>query len=154
MRHNVVLVIGIGKHNKQNNLMKGEKFMKERNFKFRRSYAEVVKTMDDKKAGQYIKAVCDYVFNGHVYNGKDTAISAAFSLTKVALDTDNFYREKGKLGAERLAEKKRSEKGETPVLARVIAGGEMAADLVKTIMDIMDSTTENDGKQPDKAVAK
>ena len=128
--------------------------MKERNFKFRKSFAEVVKTMDDKKAGQYIKAVCDYAFNGQVYNGKDTTISAAFSLTKVALDTDNFYREKGKLGAERLAEKKRTEKREPPVLARVIAGGEMAAGLVKTIMDMIDSSTEKDSEKPDKAVAK
>ena len=128
--------------------------MKEKNFKFRTSFAEVVNTMDDKQAGQYIKAVCDYAFNGQVYSGKDKAISAAFSLTKVALDTDNFYREKGRLGAAKLAEKKKNEGSVTPVLAKVVASGEMAAGIVKTLMNILDTPTEKDGKTPDKAVAK
>ena len=30
--------------------------MKERNFKFRKSYAEVIRVMDDKQAGRFIKA--------------------------------------------------------------------------------------------------
>ena len=31
--------------------------MKERNFKFRKSYAEVIRVMDDKQAGRFIKTL-------------------------------------------------------------------------------------------------
>ena len=50
--------------------------MKERNFKFRKSYAEVIRVMDDKQAGRFIKAVSDYVFDGRAYDGNDTAIKS------------------------------------------------------------------------------
>ena len=53
--------------------------MKERNFKFRKSFAEVIRVMDDKQAGKFIKAVCDYVFDGRGYDGNDTAIKTAFT---------------------------------------------------------------------------
>ena len=43
---------------------KEQKTLKERNFKFRKSYAEVIRVMDDKQAGKFIKAVSDYVFDG------------------------------------------------------------------------------------------
>lgn len=46
--------------------------MKERNFRFRKSFAEVIRVMDDKQAGKFIKAVCDYVFDGRGYDGNDT----------------------------------------------------------------------------------
>ena len=128
--------------------------MKENNFKFRTSFAEVVKAMDDKQAGQYIKAVCDYAFNGQVYSGKDTAIKSAFSLTKVVLDTDKFYREKGRLGAEILSKKKKSEERGTPFLARVVASGEGAEGMVKTLMEMLDAPTVNESKTTGKTVAK
>ena len=62
--------------------------MKERNFKFRKSYAEVIRVMDDKQAGRFIKAVSDYVFDGRAYDGNDTAIKSAFTLVKVSLDDE------------------------------------------------------------------
>ena len=40
--------------------------MKERNFRFRKSFAEVIRVIDDKQAGKFIKAVCEYVFDGTV----------------------------------------------------------------------------------------
>ena len=67
--------------------------MKERNFKFRKSYAEVIRVMDDKQAGRFIKAVSDYVFDGRAYDGNDTAIKSAFTLVKVSLDGDKADRE-------------------------------------------------------------
>lgn len=62
--------------------------MKERNFRFRKSFAEVIRVMDDKQAGKFIKAVCDYVFYGRGYDGNDTAIKTAFTLVKVTLDAE------------------------------------------------------------------
>ena len=70
--------------------------MKERNFKFRKSYAEVIRVMDDKQAGRFIKAVSDYVFDGRAYDGNDTAIKSAFTLVKVSLDGDKADRENGR----------------------------------------------------------
>ena len=72
--------------------------MKERNFKFRKSYAEVIRVMDDKQAGRFIKAVSDYVFDGRAYDGNDTAIKSAFTLVKVSLDGDKADRENGRRG--------------------------------------------------------
>ena len=78
--------------------------MKERNFRFRKSFApsivksfaEVIRVMDDKQAGKFIKAVCDYVFDGRGYDGNDTAIKTAFTLVKVTLDAEKTDRENGK----------------------------------------------------------
>lgn len=69
--------------------------MKERNFRFRKSFAEVIRVMDDKQAGKFIKAVCDYVFDGRGYDGNDTAIKTAFTLVKVTLDAEKTDRENG-----------------------------------------------------------
>ena len=68
--------------------------MKERNFKFRKSYAEVIRVMDDKQAGRFIKAVSDYVFDGRAYDGNDTAIKSAFTLVKVSLDNEIAVRKR------------------------------------------------------------
>ena len=73
--------------------------MKERNFRFRKSFAEVIRVMDDKQAGKFIKAVCDYVFDGRGYDGNDTAIKTAFTLVKVTLDAEKTDRENGRRGA-------------------------------------------------------
>ena len=72
--------------------------MKERNFRFRKSFAEVIRVMDDKQAGKFIKAVCDYVFDGRGYDGIDTAIKTAFTLVKVTLDAEKTDRENGRRG--------------------------------------------------------
>lgn len=84
--------------------------MKERNFKFRKSYAEVIRVMDDKQAGKFIKAISDYVFDGRAYEGNDTAIKSAFTLVKVSLDGDKADRENGTAAvskAENFAERKK-----------------------------------------------
>lgn len=94
--------------------------MKERNFKFRKSYAEVIRVMDDKQAGRFIKAISDYAFEGKAYGGKDTAVKTAFVFTKQQIDEDKFYREKGKLGGQKIAERKRETEEGNPILKSVI----------------------------------
>ena len=64
----------------------------------RKSFAEVIRVMDDKQAGKFIKAVCDYVFDGRGYDGNDTAIKTAFTLVKVTLDAEKTDRENGRRG--------------------------------------------------------
>ena len=87
--------------------------MKNKFFKFSENYAKVIKHLDDKQAGQYVRAISDYAFEGKTYAGKDTAVKTAFVFTKQQIDEDKFYREKGKLGGQKIAEKKRTEDGQT-----------------------------------------
>ena len=108
--------------------------MKERNFRFRKSFAEVIRVMDDKQAGKFIKAVCDYVFDGRGYDGNDTAIKTAFTLVKVTLDAEKADRENGKRGGKLSAEMRRAKQDE-PSIARVIAGGVMAGEMLKSILE-------------------
>ncbi len=43
--------------------------MKDRNLKFKKSYAEVSRVMDDKQTGRLIKAVSDMFLMGNVMTG-------------------------------------------------------------------------------------
>ena len=38
--------------------------MRNKFFKFSENYAKVIKHLDDKQAGQYVKAISDYAFEG------------------------------------------------------------------------------------------
>ncbi len=94
--------------------------MKNKFFKFNEGYAMVIRHLDDKQAGQYVKAIADYAFEGKTYAGKDTAVKTAFVFTKQQIDEDKFYREKGKLGGQKIAERKRGTEEENPMLKSVI----------------------------------
>ena len=77
--------------------------MRNKFFKFNENYAKVIKHLDDRQAGQYVRA----------YGAKDTAVKTAFTLTKQMIDDEKFYREKGRLGGQKIAERKRTEDGQT-----------------------------------------
>lgn len=117
--------------------------MKERNFKFRKSYAEVIRVMDDKQAGRFIKAVSDYVFDGRAYNGNDTAIKSAFTLVKVSLDNEITDRENGRRGGIKSRELRKA-KEEQPCVAKVIASGIVASEMLKSILEGRE--TPSDGR--------
>lgn len=117
--------------------------MKERNFRFRKSFAEVIRVMDDKQAGKFIKAVCDYVFDGRGYDGNDTAIKTAFTLVKATLDAEKADRENGKRGGKLSAEMRRAKQNE-PSIARVIAGGVMAGEMLKSILESQNEQLDED----------
>ena len=117
--------------------------MKERNFRFRKSFAEVIRVMDDKQAGKFIKAVCDYVFDGRGYDGNDTAIKTAFTLVKVTLDAEKADRVNGKRGGKLSAEMRRA-KQDKPSIARVIAGGVMAGEMLKSILESQNEQSDED----------
>ena len=79
--------------------------MKEQNFKFRKSFGKLIKQMTDKQAGEFIKAVSDYVFCGNPMESKDDYLKGVFVYVKNALDTEMRDRENGKLGGAIVAEK-------------------------------------------------
>lgn len=122
--------------------------MKERNFKFRKSYAEVIRVMDDKQAGKFIKAVSDYVFDGRAYDGNDTAIKSAFTLVKVSLDNEITDRENGRRGGIKSRELRKA-KEEQPSVARVIASGIVASEMLKGMFDDNEIQSGEDKESPE-----
>ena len=111
--------------------------MRNKFFKFNENYAKVIRHLDDKQAGQYVRAISDYAFEGKTYGGKDTAVKTAFVFTKQQIDEDKFYREKGKLGGQKIAERKRETEEENPILKSVI-GTVIASELLSGMLDKQD----------------
>lgn len=115
--------------------------MKNKFFKFSENYAKVIKHLDDKQAGQYVKAISDYAFEGKTYAGKDAAVKTAFTFTKQQIDEDKFYREKGKLGGQKIAERKRETEEESPILKSVIETM-VASELLNSLLGGQGENTE------------
>ena len=122
--------------------------MKERNFRFRKRYAEVIRVMDDKQAGRFINAVSDYVFDGRAYDGNDTAIKSAFTLVKVSLDNEITDRENGRRGGIKSRELRKA-KEEQPCVAKVIASGIVASEMLKGMFDDNEIQSEEDKESPE-----
>ena len=100
--------------------------------------------MDDKQAGRFIKAVSDYVFDGRAYDGNDTAIKSAFTLVKVSLDNEITDRENGRRGGIKSRELRKA-KEEQPSVARVIASGIVASEMLKSILEGRETPSDDDG---------
>lgn len=79
--------------------------MKEKNFKFRESFGKLVEQMTNKQAGEFIKAVSGYVFEGKPMESKDEYLKGVFLYVQSVLDTAAQNRENGKLGGAIVAEK-------------------------------------------------
>ena len=79
--------------------------MKEKNFKFRASFGKLVEKMTDKQAGEFIKAVSGYVFNGKPLETKDEYLKGVYLYVQNVLETEAQNRENGKLGGAIVAEK-------------------------------------------------
>ena len=151
--HNALYVVGYKRKNTADaghrsiNIknIRSKKSLKERNFKFRKSYAEVIRVMDDKQAGRFIKAVSDYVFDGRAYDGNDTAIKSAFTLVKVSLDGDKADRENGRRGGVKSRELRKA-KEEQPCVAKVIASGIVASEMLKSILEGRETPSDDEGE--------
>ena len=117
--------------------------MKDRNFRFRQSFADVIKDLDDKQTGQYVRSIAEYAFEDKTYAGKDIAVKTAFTLTKEMIDEERFYRDKGRLGAKKNAEMRRAKQDE-PSIAKVIAGGIVAGEMLKSILESQNEQLDED----------
>jgi len=118
--------------------------MKNKFFKFSENYAKVIKHLDDKQAGQYVKAISDYAFEGKTYAGKDAAVKTAFTFTKQQIDEDKFYREKGKLGGQKIAERKRTDDGqiESDTMLKSVIETVVASELLNSLLGGQGENTE------------
>lgn len=79
--------------------------MKEKNFKFKKSFGVLVGKMTNRQAGEFIKAVSGYVFDGKPMESKDEYLKGVFLYVQSVLDTAEQNRANGKIGGAIVAEK-------------------------------------------------
>lgn len=109
--------------------------MKEKYFKVTESIADSVQSMEDRTAGKFIKAVCDYAFKGKAYDGKDAVIKSNFILVKRVLDGQAQDIAYGKLGAKKSMEIRRNEKETSNMcVGRLVVGGGDVGDFLKDLL--------------------
>ena len=72
--------------------------MKEKSFRFRENFGKAIMPMTDKQAGQLVKGLCIYAFNGKPIESKDSTVQSSFMLMKTAIEQDERDRENGRKG--------------------------------------------------------
>ena len=117
--------------------------MKEKYFKFREKYANVIKDLDDKQTGQYVRSIAEYAFEDKTYAGKDIAVKTAFTLVKVTLDAEKTDRENGRRGGIKSREIRKAQ-DQKPSVAKVIAGGIVAGEMLKSIFESQNEQSDED----------
>lgn len=78
-----------------------------RNFKFREEDYIAMQGMTKREAGQFIKGLCGYAFDGVPMETKNAKVARAYAYAKVALDVSAQNRENGKRGGLITAERAR-----------------------------------------------
>ena len=81
-----------------------------KNFKLREQDYMALQGMSVKQAGQFIKGLCGYAFEGKPFETKDAKLATAYAYAKVALDVSSQNRENGKKGGLIMAERMRGMK--------------------------------------------
>lgn len=81
-----------------------------KNFKLREQDYKAIQGMTEKEAGQFIKGLCGYAFDGVPMETKDAKIASAYAYAKVALDISAQNRENGRKGGLLMAERMRNTK--------------------------------------------
>lgn len=104
--------------------------MKEQNFKFKKSFGKLVEQMTDKQAGEFIKAVCGYVFLQKPMESKDEYLKGVLVYVKAALDTEMRDRENGKLGGAIVAEKYKGMRGKAMENESIAVSESMQAQVI------------------------
>lgn len=115
--------------------------MKEKNFKVNETVFEATKIMDDKTAGRFFKAICDYAFNNKVYAGNDVVIKSNFLLVKRVLDGQAEDKANGKKGAEKSLEVRRKREEENAIKKMIVGCG-----IVEGIGEILSQADEKNKK--------
>lgn len=96
-----------------------EVVLKEKSFKFRESFANAIKEMDDIQVGKLIKAICDYVFYDRCFESCDGMLNSVYSLFKILLDNEKRDRENGRKGGILSAKKNKKEDLNINVVAHI-----------------------------------
>ena len=86
----------------------------------KKHYDEILKELTDKQAGEFVKGVCAYAFEGKPFITKDEDLKGLFMYAKRMLDISEMNRVNGKKGADKLAEIKRRNKALGVIIGSVV----------------------------------
>ena len=86
----------------------------------KKHYDENLKELTDKQAGEFVKGVCAYAFEGKPFITKDEYLKGLFMYAKRMLDISEMNRVNGKKGADKLAEIKRRNKALGVIIGSVV----------------------------------
>ena len=103
--------------------------MKELRLKIKRENYNLFKELGDKQAGELIKGMCAYMYDGKPFFAKDPYLKGAFMGIKKEIDEAKQNSVNGKKSAEVCAERRRKEAmaNLAAVIGGVIAAAESAA---------------------------
>lgn len=76
-------------------------------FNFKKEFYDLIKDLSDKQAGEFVKGVCAYAYEGKPFITKDEYLKGLFLYVKRELDVSKQNSINGKKGAEKRAEAKR-----------------------------------------------
>lgn len=120
--------------------------MKEKSFKFRESYSLAVKAMNDKQAGKFLKGLCDYVFDGKVFESNDVALKSSFTLIRKVLEQEKIDKENGRRGGKLSQEMRRNEQEKILFTANLNDNACTLDGLLKSVISMAESELKNGSK--------
>ena len=80
--------------------------MGQKSFKFKESLGKLIFDLSDVEAGQLVKGICSYYFEGKAYHPTNPVLRNCFIFIKTMLDEEEASRQFGKLGAQAKKQKK------------------------------------------------
>lgn len=100
--------------------------------KIKREHYDILKELTDKQAGEFVKGVCAYAFEGKPFITKDEYLKGLFMYAKRMLDISEMNRINGKKGADKLAEIRRKERAVGVIIGSVMVASAMNEDAKKS----------------------
>lgn len=105
--------------------------MKNKVVKIKKEYYKVMKQMTDKQIVEFVKGICDYVYEGKPLITKDDFLKGVYMYVQRDLNESEQNSINGKRGAEKLKEKKRREEAMGSLGIVVIAEQQGGGNVVK-----------------------
>lgn len=102
-----------------------------KNINIKREHYDIIKELSDKQAGEFVKGVCAYAFEGKPFITKDEYLKGLFMYAKRMLDISEINRINGKKGADKLAEIRRKERTVGVIIGSVMVASAMNEDAKK-----------------------
>ena len=120
--------------------------MKEKNFKFKKSFGVLVKKMTNRQAGEFIKVVSGYVFDGKPMESKDEYLKGVFLYVQSVLDTAEQNRANGKIGGAIVAEKYKEMRGKVTTEEVSVSETNVVSQLIIVAADAQGAAQSDKGK--------
>lgn len=97
-----------------------------KNINIKKEHYDIIKELTDKQAGEFVKGVCAYAFEGKPFITKDEYLKGLFMYAKRMLDISAMNSINGKKGADKLKEIKAREKTLGVIIGSVLVAGAAA----------------------------